>query len=173
MPRSFPAALPVARIVLKILIVLNWIYAAMVLTILAALVSNSAWTMMALGFAPADQTATLITGVRLIALVGLAAVPLNLIVLRRLLEMIDTVRAGDPFVARNAERLQAIAWALLGQQILQLLVSVIARASSAKAHGLHLDSLSTSGWLAVILLFVLARVFAEGAIMRDDLAGTV
>jgi hypothetical protein len=37
----------------------------------------------------------------------------------------------------------------------------------------HVDPLSTSGWLAVILLFVLARVFAEGATMRDDLAGTV
>ena len=173
MPRSFPAALPVARIVLKLLVVLNWIYAAMVLAILVGLLSNAAWTMTALGFAPADQTAALITGVRLIALVGLAAVPLNLIVLRRLLQMIDTVRAGDPFVARNAERLQVIAWAVLGQQILQLLVGFIARASSAKAHGLHFDSISTGGWLAVILLFVLARVFAEGANMRDDLAGTV
>jgi hypothetical protein len=172
-PRSFPVALPVARLVLKLLIVLNWIYAAMVLAILAGLVFNAAWTMTALGFAPADQTGALITGARLIALVGLAAVPLNLIVLRRLLAMIDTVRAGDPFVARNAERLQAIAWALLGQQILQLLVSLIARVTSAKAHGLHADAFSASGWLAVILLFVLARVFAEGAIMRDDLAGTV
>jgi len=173
MPRSFPAALPVARVVLKLLVVLNWIYAAIVLAIVIALVSNAAWTLTALGFAPADQAGALLTGLRLIALVGLAAVPLNLIVLRRLLEMIDTVRAGDPFVARNAERLQAIAWALLGQQVLQLLVSLIARVSSAKAHGLHVDPLSTSGWLAVILLFVLARVFAEGATMRDDLAGTV
>jgi hypothetical protein len=173
MPGSFPAALPVARIVLKLLVVLNWIYAAIVLAILVALVANAAWAMTALGFAPADQTGALVTGARLIALVGLAAVPLNLIVLRRLLEMIDTVRAGDPFVARNAERLQVIAWAMLGQQILQLLVSLIASASSARAHGVHVDPLSTSGWLAVILLFVLARVFAEGATMRDDLAGTV
>lgn len=173
MPRSFPGALPLARIFLKLLVVLTWIYAAIVLAILAALVSNPAWTMTALGFAPANQTVALVTGARLIALVGLAAVPLNLIVLRRLLEMIDTVRAGDPFVARNAERLQAIAWALLGQQVLQLLVSLIASASTADAHGLHLDSISTGGWLAVILLFVLARVFAEGANMRDDLAGTV
>jgi hypothetical protein len=155
------------------LVVLNWIYAAMVLTILAGLVSNAPWMMTALGFALADQTGALVTGLRLIALVGLAAVPLSLIVLRRLLEMIDTVRAGDPFVVLNAGRLQAIAWAMLGQQILQLLVSLIARASSANAHGLHVDAFSASGWLAVILLFVLARVFAEGTNMRDDLAGTV
>jgi hypothetical protein len=33
--------------------------------------------------------------------------------------------------------------------------------------------LSPAGWLAVILTFVLAQVFAEGALMREDLEGTV
>ena len=32
---------------------------------------------------------------------------------------------------------------------------------------------STSGWLAVILTFVLGRVFAEGTLMQKDLEGTV
>ena len=32
---------------------------------------------------------------------------------------------------------------------------------------------STSGWLAVLLTFVLARVFAAGTLMREDLDGTV
>ena len=32
---------------------------------------------------------------------------------------------------------------------------------------------SINGWLAVLLTFVLARVFAEGALMREDLEGTV
>lgn len=173
MPRSFPAALPVARIVLKLLVVLNWVYAAVVLTILIGLITNAAWMMAALGFAGADQGSVLLNGVRLIALIGVAAVPLNLIVLRGLRAMIDTVRAGDPFVARNAERLQTIAWAVLGQQILQLLVSLIAEVISAKAQGLQVGGPSTSGWLAVFLLFVLARVFAVGTDMRDDLAGTV
>ena len=30
-----------------------------------------------------------------------------------------------------------------------------------------------AGWLAVIMTFVLARVFAEGTLMREDLEGTV
>ena len=30
-----------------------------------------------------------------------------------------------------------------------------------------------NGWLAIILTFVLARVFAEGTLMRADLEGTV
>ena len=34
-------------------------------------------------------------------------------------------------------------------------------------------SFSLTPWLAVVLLFVLARVFDEGTRMRDDLEGTV
>ena len=47
-------------------------------------------------------------------------------------------------------------------------------AISTPAHPLHLDAgFSPGGWLAVILTFVLARVFAEGTLMREDLEGTV
>lgn len=173
MPPSFPAALPIARLVLKALVILNWIYAAIVLAILIALFVNPYWTVTALGFESSDQPGALILGARLIAALGLVAVPLSLIVLRRLLAMTDTVRAGDPFLRENAARLQAIAWALLGQQVLQLLVSLVARVASSQTHRLHIAAFSPSGWLAVILLFVLARVFAEGTAMRDDLAGTV
>ena len=35
------------------------------------------------------------------------------------------------------------------------------------------EAFSFAPWLAVLLLFVLADVFARGARMRDDLAGTV
>ena len=53
-------------------------------------------------------------GLRAIAVLGLATIPLNYAVLRRLLAIVETVRKGDPFVPTNASRLQAIAWALLG-----------------------------------------------------------
>jgi hypothetical protein len=173
MPKSFPTALTVTRLVLRLLVVLNWIYGAIVLAILVGLFVAAPWTLMALGFGPASDSAPLLGAMRWIAALGLAGVPLNLIVLNRLLAMVATVRAGDPFVARNAARLQAIAWAVLGQQLLQLVVGIIARAVSTPAHPLHISPFSTGGWLAVLLLFVLARVFAEGARMRDDLEGTV
>jgi hypothetical protein len=45
---------------------------------------------------------------------------------------------------------------------------------STPAHPVDLDAgFSISGWLAVLLTFLLARVFAEGTLMRDDLQGTV
>src|ERR1051325_4750403 len=105
MPKSFPAALPVASIVLRVLLILNWIYGAIVLAILIGMLAAEQWTMTALGVPPSAETEPMIEGMRMIALLGLAGVPLNYIVLTRLLAMVNTVGAGDPFVAKNAERL--------------------------------------------------------------------
>jgi hypothetical protein len=116
----------------------------------------------------------LIFGLHAIAVAGLAAIPLNYVILKRLLAIVGTVRSGDPFVAANAKRLQAIAWALLALQLLGLLVGAIARIFSTPAHPIDVDAgFSINGWLAVLLTFLLARVFAEGTLMRDDLEGTV
>jgi hypothetical protein len=174
MPRSSSTALPIAYVVLRLLIVLNWIYGAIVLAILVGTIAAEQWTMTALGIPPAAQSAPLIMAMRAIAALGLVAVPLNLAVLRRLVAMVETVRAGNPFVAVNAYRLQAIAWLLLGQQLLSLVIGLIGKAVSTPAHPLHLGAgFSPGGWLAVLLTFILARVFAEGTLMREDLEGTV
>jgi len=109
-----------------------------------------------------------------IAALGVVAVPLNYMILKRLLTMVETVRAGDPFVAANAYRLQAIAWLLVALQLISMIIAAIGKAISTPEHPFHLDAgFSPSGWLAVILTFVLARVFAEGTLMREDLEGTV
>jgi hypothetical protein len=174
MIRPAASALPIAATGLRLLIVLNWLYGAVVLAILIGLIAAGRWTLGALGVPSADQTAALVLGMRAVAALGLLAVPLNLAVLRRLVAMVQTVRGGDPFVLSNADRLQVIAWCLLGQQVLGVVIGLVGRAISTPTHALHLDAgFSASGWLAVILTFVLARVFAEGARMRDDLEGTV
>jgi hypothetical protein len=96
------------------------------------------------------------------------------VILKRLQAMVDTVRAGDPFVAPNADRLNVIAWTMVGQQVIGLIISAIERMISTPAHPIDLDAgFSVTGWLAVLLTFLLARVFAEGTRMRDDLEGTV
>jgi hypothetical protein len=95
-------------------------------------------------------------------------------VLRQLLAIVDTVRDGDPFVPGNARRLQVIAWWVLAGEGLRLLVAAIAWGASSPAQALDVGvGFSLAPWLAVLLLFVLARVFAAGARMRDDLEGTV
>jgi len=166
--------LPVARVTLRAVIVLNWLTGAAILAVLLATIIAEQWTFTALGFPPSSESRSMITGLRAIAALGLVAIPLNDAVLRRLLAIVETVRRGDPFVAANANRLQAIAWVLLALQLLSLVIGGIGKAISTPAHPLHLDAgFSTSGWLAVLLTFVLARVFAEGTVMRQDLEGTV
>ena len=172
-PASSSAALPIAYVVLRILIVVNWLCGAAILALLVVM-PNEQWIMSAFKLSPSPEAERLVMGLRAIAVLGLAAIPLNYAVLKRLLAIVETVRAGDPFVAANASRLQAIAWALLALQLLSLVIGAIAKAVSTPAHPLHLDAgFSINGWLAVLLTFLLARVFAEGALMREDLEGTV
>jgi hypothetical protein len=174
MSRNSSAALPIAYVVLRILVVLNWVYGACILALLTYSFINQPFLLRALHLGSAAENPGLIIGIRAIAALGLVGIPLNLAVLTRLIAMVETVRAGDPFVAANAYRLQAIAWFLLAQQLLSMIIGGIGRAISTPAHPLHLDAgFSPNGWLAVILTFVLARVFAEGALMREDLDGTV
>ena len=167
-------ALRLASGVLRTLIVLNWIMGVLILTLLVASVVAGQWTLLALGFPHASTLRSMLPGLQAIAVLGLIAIPLNHAVLARLLAIVETVRAGDPFVASNASRLQAVAWVLLVLQVLSLVVGAIARALSTPAHPFNFSAgFSINGWLAVLLTFVLARVFAEGTLMRDDVEGTV
>src|SRR5687768_10672436 len=154
-------ALPVAYVVLRILIVLNWVSGAAIFALLIAMLVAEEWTFTAIGVPPSPETRGMIMGLLAIPVLGLVAIPLNDAVLRRLLAIVGTVRTGDPFVAANADRLQVIAWVLLALQVLSLAIGAVAEAISTPDHPLHLDAgFSASGWLAVVLTFVLARVFA-------------
>ena len=173
MSQSSSAALPIAYVVLRILIILNWLLGAAILALLVVM-PNEQWIMSAFKLSPSPEAERLVMGLRAIAVLGLATIPLNYAVLKRLLAIVETVRAGAPFVAANASRLQSIAWTLLALQLLGLVIGAIAKALSTPAHPIHVDAgFSVNGWLAVLLTFVLARVFAKGALMREDLEGTV
>jgi hypothetical protein len=173
MSPSYSAALPVAYIFLRILIIINWLVGVAILALLVVM-PNEQWIMSAFKLSPSPEAERLVAGLRAIAVVGLITIPLNYIVLKRLLAMVASVRAGDPFVAANAYRLRTIAWTLLALQLLSLVIAAIARFVSTPAHPLELDAgFSINGWLAVLLTFILARVFVEGTLMREDLEGTI
>jgi hypothetical protein len=166
-------ALPIAHVVLRILIVLNWLGGAAILALLVVM-PNEEWIMSAFKIHPSPDADRLIMGLRTVAALGLATIPLNYVVLKRLLAIVGTVREGDPFVAANASRLQTIAWSLLALQLFSIVIGAIGKAVSTPAHPVHLDAgFSINGWLAVLLTFLLARVFAEGTLTREDLEGTV
>ena len=166
--------LPIAWISLRILGVLNWVYGTAILGLVIFANSNPAWFMKAIDVPEGIEPQPIMIGLTAIALLGVLAVPLNHLILTRLLRMVKTVRAGDPFVAANAYRLQAIAWCLFALQVLSIVIGAIGKSIATKQFPLHLDAgFSVNGWLAVILTFVLARVFAVGTLMREDLDGTV
>ena len=167
-------ALPLTWVSLRVLIVLNWILGGLILALLAATLVAADWTWRALGVGAVAGHEAIVAGMRTIMVVGIAGVPIAYVVLKELLKIVESVRDGDPFSADNAARLRTIAWALLGLELLHLLVAAIASAVSTREVPLHLDGgVTLSGWLAVMLLFVLAQVFREGTRLRDDLEGTV
>jgi len=173
MSRTYGAALPIAYLALRILILLNWLIGLAILALLFVM-PHEQWIMSAFHISPSPDAHRLVVGLRAIAALGLVGIFLNFAVLSRLVKMVETVRAGEPFVAANAYRLRAIAWALLALQVLSMVIAAIGHTVSSPQHPVHLDAgFSVNGWLAVLLTFVLSRVFVEGALMRQDLEGTV
>ena len=168
------ASLPIAYVAVRILIVINWLYGAAIFGLVAFTFVNEPWFMKAIDVPAGPDAYSIMVGLRWIAALGIMAVPLNHLILIRMLRMVETVGRGDPFVRTNAFRLQTIAWALLGLQLLSMIIGGIGKAIASKEFPVHLDAgFSISGWLAVLMAFVLARVFAEGSLMRDDLDGMV
>ena len=83
MSRPYSAALPITYVVLRILIVVNWLGGAAIATLLFAMPTRQ-WIMSSLGLSPGPEAERVIMGLRAIAAIGLAAIPLNNAVLKRL-----------------------------------------------------------------------------------------
>jgi hypothetical protein len=174
MPRPNPAALALTRRLLRVLITLNQLMGVGILALLIATLIAPDLVMDALGIAEPEQNRRILLGMRAIMVLGIACVPIAHVVLTRLLTIVRTVGDGDPFVMENAGRLQRIAWAVLALEVLHLCVVAVATGVSTDQTPLDIGGgLSVTRWLAVLLLFVLARVFEQGARMREDLEGTV
>ncbi|NBB15409.1 DUF2975 domain-containing protein [Caulobacter sp. SLTY] len=108
-------------------------------------------------------------GILLLAIPFFAAI---YVLLTRLLAIVETVGAGDPFVPENAARLKTIAWCILVMQVFNLAAGAFA--AVIKSADAHIDwDLDFNGWLMVVLAFVLARVFEEGTRMRNDLQAMI
>ena len=174
MTKSYPDTLTLSRRVLHVLIKLNLLMGALILALLIASLIAESWVMRALGARPAPGNSMLFVGMRLIMVIGICSVPIAHLVLTRLLAIVETVKVGNPFVMANAVRLKTIAWAILGLEMMHFTVGAIVEGVSTAAAPLDISSgFSLTRWLTVLLLFVLARVFEQGARMREDLEGTV
>jgi hypothetical protein len=174
MQDRYPGALGLSRRVLGWLRILNVVYGTGIVLLLLASVVVPEFLFAALRVPRGPAWGAAALGMRGIMIIGIAGAFIAHRILTLLLRIVDTVRAGDPFVLDNAARLQAIACWVLGAELLHLVVGAIASWMSTPEQPFDLDlSYSFTPWITVLLLFVLARVFAHGARMRDDIEGTV
>lgn len=173
MNRRYPGALTVSRVFLKILRVLNLATGAgLVIALPATFLFEPIFFEFFSKQPPRIDSAWLVPTLRAWMLLALAMVAAVHVVFSRLLAMVETVRAGEPFVPENAVRLNTIAWCGLAIQVLHLTFGAMAKTMNAAGSNIHWE-FSLNGWLAVVLVFVLARVFEEGTRLRADLEAMI
>ncbi|MFA6986011.1 MAG: DUF2975 domain-containing protein [Arenimonas sp.] len=169
MLQPYSAALSASRVLLSILRAFNLIMGVMLVVALpASFFFEPTFQEFFSKRPPRIDTAWLMPVLRIWLVLALPMVAAVHVSLSRLLDIVKTVRSGDPFVPENAVRLKTIAWCLLINELLRLTFGMLAAAMNAAGSNINWD-FSATGWLAVVLVFVLARVFEEGTHMREDL----
>lgn len=91
----------------------------------------------------------------------------------RLRRVFETLIAGRPFDLRNVRRLQEIGLALLVLQFAGYALAVTAPLALGAGKRPAGDGAAVSGWFAVLVVFVLAEVFREGARLQAEAELTV
>jgi hypothetical protein len=115
-----------------------------------------------------------IWGITALQLLAAAAAVFAFYFFRHLYRIIDTVAEGDPFVPGNASRLMAMGWISIVSHLLAIPLNIVAQWLANYSDRFIVNfGVSSAGLLLALVLFILARVFREGARMREDLEGTV
>jgi len=165
------AALGLSRLLLRVFVVFNL---AMGAVLVAGFVGSFVFEGVVSRWMRSEgiDVSLMLPTLRVWLLLSLPFVAAMHVLLTKTLEILKTVRMGGPFVAENAARLRIMAWCLLAMQVLHLANGVMVKISTAA--GARMDwSFTLTGWLAVLLLFVLAGVFEEGARLRADLEAMI
>lgn len=84
----------------------------------------------------------------------------------QLKKILQTLIDGDPFVPENARRLNRLAMIVAGMEICRYVIGIAAGMFEVKT---SVDfSVNLAAWVAVITLWVLSQVFAEGTRLREE-----
>ena len=94
-----------------------------------------------------------------------------LIIVARLRQIFGTLMAGDPFQPENVGRLRIIGLALGSLELVRYAVRL---ASDVLDLNIKKDGdVSLTAWFSVLVVFVLAEVFREGARLRQEAELTI
>jgi hypothetical protein len=159
--------LRLATVVVQIAIILCWLGVALIAVLVPAGIIWRAELIaqLATGGFSANAHPLLLT----VAATGGVILFLTTRFLGRLLALMRTVET-DPFVPENATRLRTMAWLLLAIELLGFAIGILIHWTVKKPEGFEF---SFTGLIAVLSLFVLARVFTRGTEMREEIEGTV
>jgi hypothetical protein len=108
------------------------------------------------------------------AAVAVAAyVGVLLVIFFRLRQVFATLILGDPFRPENVGRLRIVGLGLIALEVVGYVVR-LALMWAIPEHESSVDfSVNFSGWFAILVVFVLAEVFREGARLRRDAELTI
>jgi nicotinamide riboside transporter PnuC len=163
-----------AQVVVRVARIANRVFlGAVVAGLVGTWVFAAPFAAMADTAIPGMDGASALTPFRLVMLIGVAMSVATDCLFNALSLMIATATDGDPFIADNASRLQTIGWCLLVLQLMEIPGMLIAKYFPDLGSAGPSGEISIAGWIAVLMVFVLSRVFTAGTQMRDDLAGTV
>jgi len=150
---------------------LNWLFDALLMVTLSAIVGD--WAGLGTMVFTRIEPATTHNAIRGYLFAMVVMMPPIIVavhwILTRLAALVGDTAMGHALTDANAARLRAIAWATLAIAIVDLCFGWVSVATGEYFGW----SLSLTGWIAVPLLFVMAHIFREGAAMRADLEGTV
>ena len=123
---------------------------------------------------PALDAAAVYPKLYVIFALGILVLGVVWTVMRKLLAIVSSVEDGNPFVLANAIRLKAIGWLMITVQIIGIPLAMVAK-QTANLFGEN-DvgvNISLNGILSILLVFIVAGIFERGAVMREELEGTV
>jgi hypothetical protein len=172
-PRSYARVLGVSRVLLRIARAFN-LFGGLILVVAfpASFVFEPLFGEFFSKQPPRIDAAWLVPSLRLWIVLAIPMVAAAHVLFSRLLDVVETVRVGDPFVPENAARMKTVAWCALAVQLLDLTFGVMAATMNAAGSNVEWR-FSAKGWLGVALLFVLARVFEQGTRIRADLEAVI
>jgi len=104
--------------------------------------------------------------------IGLYAL-LTLVIVSRLRRIFRTLTAGDPFHPDNVRRLRVIGGALTVLELGRYAAAALARVVFPDRDLMVGGGINLTTWFAVLVIFVLAEVFREGARLRRDAELTI
>ena len=95
-----------------------------------------------------------------------------MVIVERLRRIFATLTAGDPFHPDNVRRLRVVGLILAGLEVGRYIFSGMARWLAPKTKVID-DSFTLTAWFSVLVVFVLAEVFREGARLRREAELTI